>query len=241
MEKIGPFFIWGGKSSSDYHITLQTADLFTGAERDIDKIEVPGRDGDLIVDNGRYKNVKLALPCTFASRFQGDALYARKIKGWLLSHPGEYLRMETSEDPDYFRMAAFSGPLEIESIAEGFGDFEIEFDCKPYLYSKAGQLAQDVTPQRKLFNPEAFDALPYIKIMAEGNVRFTIGNTAWDFAGVEQYIEIDSEIMNTFRGTLPQNGKKSGAGYPALKPGWNNFAWTGSVSKVEVIPRWRTL
>lgn len=236
-----PLFFWGGISSQNYGIRIKKASLSAGAERDVEKLVIPGRSGELIIDNGRYANVLLNVPCTCVASAGNDAVYARKIKGWLLSRPGEYLPLETSEDPDYFRDAAFHGPVDIENIANGYMDFEIVFDCKPYQYSKYGQRVQDVTQKKQLFNPESFPSQPYIRITGSGDIRLTVGNRTWDFGGVDGSIEVDSEIMNTFKGTLPQNVKKKGDGYPELSPGMNGFAWTGDVSKVEVKPRWRTL
>lgn len=235
------FFTFGGVSSRAFNLYITGDRVHSGPERDIERVSVPGRDGDLIIDNGRWKNYQLPVPC-FYRALRGDVgAYARKIKAWLLAEPAAYRRLEFSYDPDYFRMAAFTGPLDIDTSIRMFGKMEIAFDCKPFKWLKRGQELRDITSTRQIINPEACNSLPYIKMTGSGDIRLTVADRSWNFAGVNGWIEIDSDAMNTYRGTEPQNGKKTGDGYPALLPGVNRFAWEGNVTKVEVIPKWRTL
>ena len=65
--------------------------------------------------------------------------------------------------------------------------------------------------------------------------------TTWMLSNVDEYIEIDSELMNCFKDTVLKNDTVTGEGFPVLKPGENSIACTGNVRRVEVIPRWRCL
>lgn len=64
------------------------------------------------------------------------------------------------------------------------------------------------------------------------------GTNSWGFAGVDEYIEIDSERMNCYKGTVLKNDILSGEGFPVLKPGMTTIACAGNVRRIEVIPRW---
>lgn len=55
---------------------------------------------------------------------------------------------------------------------------------------------------------------------------------------VNEYIEIDGEIMNAYKGDLLQNSKMVTELFPKLTAGANNISWAGNVTKVEIIPRW---
>lgn len=92
-------------------------------------------------------------------------------------------------------------------------------------------------------NPTAFESRPYIKIYGSGLIRLMVqpegqGTSSWGFAGVDEYIEIDSEHMNCYKGTVLKNDILSGEGFPVLKPGENIIACAGNVRRVEVVPRW---
>jgi len=68
-----------------------------------------------------------------------------------------------------------------------------------------------------------------------------VNNAAYNFTSVSEYIEIDTETMSAYKADELQNHKMMSIDFPELRPGNNNISWAGSVSKVEIIPRWCTL
>ena len=118
------------------------------------------------------------------------------------------------------------------------------FNCKPYKYSFAGQQAVVAdTSELTITNPTAFESKPYIKLYGSGTVRLMImpdgqGTTTWVISDVDEYIEIDSELMNCFKGTVLKNDTVKGAEFPVFKPGTCTINCTGDVTRIEVIPRW---
>lgn len=57
-------------------------------------------------------------------------------------------------------------------------------------------------------------------------------------SNLDEYIEIDSELMNCFKGTALKNDTVKGAEFPVLKSGVCTINCTGNVTRIEVIPRW---
>ena len=55
---------------------------------------------------------------------------------------------------------------------------------------------------------------------------------------MDGYIEIDSEIMNAYKGETLQNSKMVTSDFPKLAAGENKINWLGNVTKVEIMPRW---
>ena len=171
----------------------------------------------------------------------------RDIKGWLYSEPDRYHELTDSYDAEYFRYGVISGALDIEEQLNKVGSFTVTFNCKPFKYSFAGQQTiAEGSPRLIVTNPTAFDSKPYIKIYGNGLIRLMVqpegqGTSSWGFAGVDEYIEIDSEHMNCYKGTVLKNDILSGEGFPVLKPGENSIACAGNVRRVEVVPRWQCL
>ena len=60
-------------------------------------------------------------------------------------------------------------------------------------------------------------------------------------ATLADYINIDSETMNAYR--LPAENKNNNISgtFPTLLPGINTIAITGTVTKVEITPRYFTV
>ncbi len=237
MEKL-PFLMFKDHSSLEFGLLISDKGSYKGASRDISYTSVPGRNGDLITDNGRYKNVNIPYKLTLLNNTEREFVeLTHQIKGWLLAEQG-YFRLWDSYDKKYFRLGSYSDEVDIEQELRDLGGLSLTFNCKPFKYSFEGQQPVVFTAAGTLYNSEFFPSLPYIKITGSGTVTLTINNNAFVFKGIEEYIEIDSEIMNAYKGTQPQNNKMTGAAFPTLLPGNNVISWVGNIKKLEIVPRW---
>lgn len=238
-------FTYNGKCSADFGLHIEKKDVFSAPEYAAEFISIPGRSGDIINPNRRFANIKVSYT-VFLARKNVAALAAvlRDIKGWLYSEPDRYHELTDSYDVKYFRYGVISGNLDIEEQLNKVGSFTVTFNCKPYKYSLAGQ--ETVSADASVLtitNPTAFESRPYMKIYGSGLIWLMVqpegqGTSSWGFAGVDEYIEIDSERMNCYKGTVLKNDILSGEGFPVLKPGTTTIACAGNVQRIEVIPRW---
>lgn len=237
METL-PFLNFKSRSSLEFALLITEKGSYKGASRDISYTSVPGRNGDLITDNGRYKNINISYKLTLLNNTElSFTELAHKIKAWLLVEPG-YFPLWDSYDENYYRLASYSEEVDIAQELRELGSLSLKFNCKPFKYSFEGQQPVELTAEGKLHNSEAFASAPYIKITGSGTVTLFINNDSFVFTDIDEYIEIDSEIMNAHKGTEPQNNKMSGTSFPTLQPGDNAISWVGAVEKIEIIPRW---
>ncbi len=237
MEKL-PFLMFREHSSLELALLIAEKGSYKGASRDITYTSVPGRNGDLLTDNGRYKNINIPYKLSLLNNTEHTFTeLTHKIKGWLLSESG-YFRLWDSYDNKYFRLASYSDEVNIEQDLRETGTISLTFNCKPFKYSFEGQNAIVFTAAGSLYNAEFFPSLPYIKITGSGTVTLFINNTSFTFTDIDGYIEIDSEIMNAYKGTVAQNNKMTGSGFPSLAPGNNSISWVGNASSIEIVPRW---
>ena len=145
-------------------------------------------------------------------------------------------------DREYYSMAYISSKATVSDLAKRLlGEIEIEFTCKAYKRAIKGERTIALTKATAIYNTELFTASPYIKITGNGGITLYINDRAHGFKDVSDYIEIDSELMNAYKGDTLQNSKMITAKFPKLTAGVNNISWAGNVSKVEIIPRWCTL
>jgi predicted phage tail component-like protein len=209
-------------------------------ERDISFTSIPGKSGDVISDNGRYKNIEKEYRVTAIADPFDMPLLAKKITAWLQSEAGYGLLSDTY-DPNYFYYARYTGKISIADKMRLLGAATLKFYCKPFKYSFEGQKAFSITTAATVINPEGCEATPYIKITGSGDITLSINNASFAFVGVDEYIEVDSEMMIAFKGTALQNNKTLFTDFPKLSPGTNNISWTGAVASVEIVPRWCAL
>lgn len=233
-----PYLYYKGSNSLDFNLIIKTKNTYDGAERDKTYYTVPGRNGNLIVDNGSYKNVVLPYVLTLLENDHRPLRdLAADVRDWL-SSKGAYFELWDSYDPDYFRLAAVDGAVKITATKNGRAELTVNFNCKPLRYSFEGQRSVDISAQGgTLYNPEKETALPYIKIYGSGTINMSINSTSDTFTDVSGYIEIDCETMNAYKGTTLLNDKMTGS-FPTLQPGDNAITISGTVSKVEIVPRW---
>ena len=147
--------IFGGVDSSDYGIYISGEGTYNAPERDVELVNVPGRNGAIALDQGRYNNIKVTYP---AMVLEADQEHFRErlseFRNAILSQKG-YQRLEDSYHSDEFRMGVYHDGLEVSDIltlARG-GNFELIFDCKPQRWMSDGDIPVPVSSGDVLQNP----------------------------------------------------------------------------------------
>ena len=81
-----------------------------------------------------------------------------------------------------------------------------------------------------------------IRVVGKGTGSLTIqsadSNKTWTFTDIDEYVDIDSEQMNCYKGAEPMNDTVAGDGFPTLDPGENTFSFSGGINGISVFPRW---
>ena len=61
----------------------------------------------------------------------------------------------------------------------------------------------------------------------------------WNISSIDEYIELDSELMSAFKDTELKNNLVSGEGF--LVTEGRIIRLEGGITKIEIIPRWVSL
>lgn len=233
---VGGRFIFGGRSSEDLGLIVDGSGIYPIPERDTDVVEIPGRNGNLIFDNGRYKNVTITYDCMIKKIEESY----ESIRTFFASKTG-YQRLEDSYQLDRYRMARILGQLE-PSVGpyKRNAKITLKFDCKPQAYLKIGSLSVPVKSGDTLYNRYGFSARPLIRV--HGNGTLYVGHYSIVIADSgKEYIDIDCETMDAFCGTLNLNKCITLEEFPLLIPGETGIKYDSGISAVEITPRWWTL
>ena len=78
-------FIYNGRNSRDFGIVLSGEDTWRKAVPDLERKQIPGRNGDLVLSNQRYNNVKLSYHAGIIHDFEKNYT---ALSNFLLSNPG---------------------------------------------------------------------------------------------------------------------------------------------------------
>ena len=83
------YFQYNMKRSTEFNIKILESNHRNFVERDVEFISVPGRTGDLIIDNGRTLNFDLKINCVIDRRKTKDMNETlEEIEFWLREHVG---------------------------------------------------------------------------------------------------------------------------------------------------------
>ena len=105
-------------------------DNLSGFENDFELISVPGRTGDLIVNNNRKKNKEINISAYVDLEGLGDAkTVARNINNWLTGSVS-YRPLIFSDDLVKYE-AIVIGKVDIKEVIEGLLEISFKFNCKP--------------------------------------------------------------------------------------------------------------
>lgn len=154
--------------SADYPLYFLD-DVISGAVDDYTVVTVPGRDGDLHINNNRYRNRTRTLRVVFSdnSRQAFEDMMDRLLT------IRKYGRLESSFYPDTYMMCRYSGdgyPVK-KSIGYKMAQCDLVFDCKPQLYLKTGERGISCTGTTVIENPTRHIAKPQLYVTGTGTLE----------------------------------------------------------------------
>lgn len=157
---------FGGIDSSTYGVYISGSDTFSAPERDVRYVQVPGRNGDLIIDNGRWNNITVTYPAFIPNTFESNV---DAFRAAMMLKTG-YHRLEDTYHPNEYRMASFSYGLNPSNITayRRFGEFALTFNCKPQRFLKSGETPLQFFPV--LVSSTTWYS-PYVPV--NGTLKFT--------------------------------------------------------------------
>lgn len=255
------YFIFNNKASLDLGVYIGGQGTYNAPQRDYVKVEIPGRNGDLIYDKKRFRNIPVSYPIVVMEDFKDKT---DAIREWLIE-PTVYTRLEDSYHPNEYRLAMCHGGLDFETSAfNKTGKTVATFDCRPERFLKSGDIFQrmgDLQPQSETYcfdiirNPTIFESKPIIRVwlkdtqenyitgtktVSVNGLGFSILDTS--LSQTLDYVDIDCELMDCYSGTTNCNSIIQLDGYMTIpKNGAEVYYTKNLLDKVDIKGRWWTI
>lgn len=247
MMKPGSFII-DNVDSESIGTVIQSRPLLQTPRRRVEFKTAFGQSGSIPYDEQAYDNTELVLICftnmeILASGF--TAALNRETIFNLFNGP-TYKNLIMYADPEKIYKVMLAEPISFESryfMGEGV-TYELKLSVKPYkmLFESPKKV---ITGSSTIYNPTAYTSLPEIKVNGRGDVTLFVNGVPFVLKGLSDSVIINSEIMSTYfeNGStiLSRNNKVYTRNYPFFKSGSNTISWTGSVTSLEILPKWRAL
>lgn len=197
------------------------------------RIWIPGGETSL------YEPVTLS--CTMV--VERPDLYIDQVYAWLT---GDGL-LRLGDDPNRAYHARIVKEMSCKPKSSRMTGLELQskFDCDPYRYGYPEPASITVSNGGTLTNPGTAASEPRITVAGSGDITLTIAGRLVELHGISGGCIIDSQMRDVYEadGLTLCNGKAviDGDAFPALPPGNSAIAWTGAVTSVQILPRWRYL
>lgn len=164
---------FGGVNSADYGIYITGEAVFNAPKRAVEMVTVPGRNGDVAIDQGRWENIEVTYPAgTFGMSETEFAKAVSDFRNAICSQIG-YQRLTDTYHPNEYRMGIYTAGLEVEAVANTTaGEFELKFQCKPQRWLANGATPITVSDGQTLNNPTPYNAEPLLAVEGYGTVSF---------------------------------------------------------------------
>ena len=229
------WFKWNGVSSSTKDIIMNAAPEIVKPEERVDHVTIPGRAGDLTITEGDHIYNSYIQTVGIAVK---TAAQVPVVENWLTGSG----KVIFSSQPGLEQEARVIGAVTLEKHSRHLDWWEgdVQFYCSPI---KTDVDEADVTVNSSgttLNNPGDMVAYPLIAVTGSGSVTVSAGGKTLTIPNCSSGWVIDSENEWILSGTTPQGNVCSG-NFPVLQKGSNTIAWTGSITKLVITPRFRYL
>lgn len=226
---------FAGVPLSQFGVYVSGGGTFNAPTRAYDAVDIPGRDGALLLSEKRLENVEITYPAFVYANFRENM---RQLRSFLLSRVG-YQRLTDTYHPDEYRLAYFPGELDVSATpVNDAGSFDLTFACKPQRWLTSGETVQTFTAAGTITNPTYCNAMPLIRAYGVGSL--TIGDYTLSITSADGYTDIDCDIMEAYKGSANRNGVLILTEFPVLVPGDNAISFTG-FTQIDITPRWWVL
>ena len=247
------YLTFGNIQSSLYGVFISGSGRSNYPARRYEAVQIPGRNGDLLLPEKRYENITVTYPAFFmpGTGF-GDnphAQFQSFMQQILAEKRIGYKKLTDTYDADTYRMAYFSGGTKLNMSRDlRSASFNLEFSCKPQRFLVSGDTAITYTSSSQSLSNQTYNPSKPL-ICVSGNGTLTISNSLFSYTvtltitnNANSQIYIDCETCDCYRQSLNLNGNVScsNADFPMLYPSNNTIVFEG-LTEVQITPRWFTV
>lgn len=250
-------FSFNGHSSKDLGLCVTKAPDLNRPARQFNTYNIPGRNGTIIEQLDAFENVKRTYGVFAANNdYAPISKEFTSISEWLYTANG-YCRLEDDFEPEIFRLAYFTGPLDVDNLLNLYGETEINFSCRPERFLLSGDSFIDITRNYRwnIVNPTKFTAKPFIVVEIDPEsapsyadnafIQLTTSTGTIKVEHITETTYIDCEDMRVYTNNGDINSNVTGI-FPTIPSGEQPIelikaGFNLRKIKIRLKPRWYTI
>ena len=229
------YFIWNGVNSSTKHIIMNDRAPIVRPEERVNHVTIPGRMGELTQVEGEdiFSSYIQSLEVTVQGKVN-----VPEAEAWLKG--GGLVTFDTQPGLQQRARVINAVTFQRHSRNADFYTGDVQFYCDP-VKSLINEADINVTSSgATLTNPGTLKAFPLLEITGSGAVSITIDGKTLIIPNLTSGWVADCENKWILDDGVPQFGAWQGE-FPEIPVGESTISFTGSITKIEITPRWRYL
>lgn len=212
-------FVFNNVSSDDLGLIIKEMPPIVRAAKNIESIEVNGRNGSLHIDNGTYKSTNITISCIVKDLTKID-----NIKN-ILQGTGN-LQLSTVRGRTF--KATIMNQIDFTKYLRTLREFPLQLELEPFSYSEEKNIS--FTTDSNFNISGNVETYPIINITGTGTI--TLNNISIEVLSSE--IIIDCEFMECTKNNLNMNSLVVLDEFPKLVPGNNTLSIGTGISMVVI-------
>lgn len=211
---------WKGTTFFSKGVIIEKTPIVARANHSFTKYTIPGRSGNLIVDNKTYDEIPLSIECHFKNT-DGDI---NDIKSWL----DGYGTLQLDSEKQY--TGYVSSTIPFEQIVR-FKKFVVQFMLKPFAKALLPTIVSRTTSGT--FSASTFETYPTITITGSGTIGITLNGTSFTISNASGTYILDCEAKVITKGGVNQSNSMSGD-FPKIINGTNSLTVSGTITAMDI-------
>lgn len=213
-------FTFKGINSNSLGIIVKEMPLVPRSERNIETINVNGRNRPLHIDNKNYLSKNYSIICLMKDKEHINDICS------LFVGTGQ---LTLSKYPNRIFNATIKNQIDFKNYLNYLNEFPLQFELDPISYS-SDLTTEELISSGSITVDGNTDSYPKITIIGTGQITIN----GYSFNVLESGVTIDSDLMICYNGTIAKNDKVILSEFPKLKPGENIITVSNTVTKIKI-------
>lgn len=213
-------FKFNNVTSESLDIIVKEMPLVPRAERNIESVNIIGRNRSFHIDNKNYLTKDYTIDCIAKNRGKIDDI----CKTFVGTH-----KLELSKYPNRYWDATIKNQIDFDIYLNYLNEFPLQFELDPIGYSKE-ETVENISSSTSINVGGNVDVYPIITITGVG----TLTVNGYSLQVLESNITIDCDLMQCFNGEIAKNDKVILDEFPMLNVGTNNITLGEGISNVKI-------
>lgn len=213
-------FTFNDIKSETLGILVKEMPLVPRAQRNIESVNINGRNGALHIDNKNYLPKNYTIKCIAKNKEYIDKICSTYV--------GTH-KLTLSKYPNRYWNATIKNQIDFSTYLTYLNEFPLQFELDPVAYSSEEKIVSLNSTKTININGTA-EIFPILIINGTGNVIIN----GYPVTILESGITIDCDLMQCYLGIVSKNDMVELLEFPKLTPGLNEIVLGDGIENIDI-------